>query len=473
MIRTMKVKAEWASLSLAEDGSVVVCVQSNGSPHCFRFDSLDQLCKAISKRIVSIKKWIVAVPRNSCILKELTLPATDMAEASQMIEFELPSLVPLNSDELVYSATSLSKQGDMLRILVCILKEATLNEHLDPLISVGIKPRKITLNSLALQQWFATSVPVESKSTIGVLVNNSKCTVLSFVDDNLHRANELSLADLDVATSTSQIVGEILHHREELFGSLKDEKGILLAGSPKLVSEIDDLLRSTVSEFNDSDGITIIPNPVVFKHSEPTESEDDYDRFSWEAATATGLLRTTTSSKFEYSNLLPHQFAKKYEHKALLRKYQFTGVLLLVFVLLVWLILVAINWRTVRMSRVLESQIAPIEDTAGAVDRKRQRVVAIQGQLSSRGRIVGIIREVYQYTPKSISLNTLTYESRKDGAHIEIKGQAEVLSTAWNYTEAMSKAELLNGIQISNVQMVPRPSGSVVVFNAYCDIPDD
>ena len=469
----VKIKAEWASLSLAEDGSAVICAKSNGSPHCVRFYSLDQLCKAIGKRRVSIKKWAVAVPRSSCILKQLTLPASDMAEASKMIEFELPSLVPLNVDELVYCSISLGKQGDMLKVMVCILKEETLNEHLEPLISIGIKPHKITLSSLAIQQWFATFVPVKSKPTISVLVNDHKCTILSFVDDNLYRVSELPLADLDLAAATSKIVGEILHHQEELSGSLKDDREFLLAGSPEHVSEIEGLLRSAVSEFTNGQGISIVPNPMVFKHSEPTESEDDYDRFSWEAVMTTGLLGTTTSSKFEYSNLLPKQFTKKYERKALLKKYQFTGGLFLVFVLLVWLLLVAINWRTVRMSRALELQIAPIEDAASAVDSKRQRVEAIQRQLSNRGRIVGIIEELYRYTPRPISINTLTYDSRREGAHIEIKGQADVMSTAWNYTEAMSKARLLRGIQTSNVQMVPRPGVSVVVFKAYCEIPDD
>lgn len=469
----MKIKAEWASLSLAEDGSAVVCTKSNGSPHCVRFDSLDQLSKATARRAVSIKKWIVAVPRSLCILKQLTLPASDMAEASQMIEFELPSLVPLNVEELIYCSISLGKQGDMLKALVCILKEATLNEHLEPLLSVGIKPRKITLSSLAIQQWFATFVPVESRPTISVLVNDHKGTVLSFVDDNLHRASELQLADLDVAVSMNKIVGEILNHREELTGLLKDDKGLLLAGSPEHVSEIGGLLRSTMSEFTNGNGISIVPNPVVHKYSESTESEDNNDRFCWEAVIATGLLKTATSSKFEYSNLLPQQFTKKYERKALLMKYQFTGGLFVVFVLIVWLMLATINWRTVRMSRILEAQIAPIEDTASSVDSKRQRVAAIQKQLSSRGRIVEIIEELYRYTPKAISLNTLTYESKQNGAHIEIKGQADVLPTAWDYTEAMSKAKLLNAIQISNVQMVPRPGGSVVVFKAYCDISED
>jgi hypothetical protein len=471
-MKAMKIKAEWASLSLAEDGCAVVCTRFNGSAHCVRYDSLDQLCKAIGKRKVSVRKWAVSVPRSSCILKQLTLPASDMAEASKMIEFELPSLVPLNVDELVYCATPLGNQGDMLKVLVCILKEETLNEHLEPFISVGIKPHKIILSSLAIQQWFATFVSVESKPMIGVLANDRKGTVLSFIDDELQRASELHVEVLDVSNSRT-IVGEIVRHREELQDLPEDGKGLILAGSTERVCEIDGLLRSTVPEFSSGDDISIVPNPVVFKHSKPTESEDNYDRFSWEAATASGLLKAATSSKLEYANLLPLQFVRKYERKTLLRRYQSTGVLFLVFVLLVWLILVAINWKTERMSRVLQAEIAPIEDTASAVDSKRQRVVAIQRQLSGRGRIVGIIRELYQYTPKSISLNTLSYDSRRDGTHIEIKGQADVLSTAWNYTEAMNEAKLLNGIQISNVQMVPRPGGSVVVFKAHCDIPDD
>ena len=125
------------------------------------------------------------------------------------------------------------------------------------------------------------------------------------------------------------------------------------------------------------------------------------------------------------------------------------------------------------MSRMIESQITPIEHTASTVDSKRQRVSAIQKQLSNRGQITAVIDELYRYTPRAISLSELRFVSGHSRASIEIKGQADALSTAFDYTEAMSKAELLSSIQILNAQQIPRPGGSVVVFKAHCGIQDD
>jgi Tfp pilus assembly protein PilN len=192
-----------------------------------------------------------------------------------------------------------------------------------------------------------------------------------------------------------------------------------------------------------------------------------------EAIVAAGLLELATDSKLPHSNLLPQQYVKRYKQKALLFRYLLTGTLALALVLLVWLYLVATNWRIERMSHVIESQIAPIEHIASAVDSKRQRVKAIQRQLLNRGQITAVIEELYRYTPKAISISELSFMSEHSGASIEIKGQADLLSTAFDYTNAVRKAELLNRIQIVNAQQIPRPGGSVVVFKAHCDIQND
>jgi hypothetical protein len=137
---------------------------------------------------------------------------------------------------------------------------------------------------------------------------------------------------------------------------------------------------------------------------------------------------------------------------------------------LVWLCLAASNWRIERLSDVIESQIVPIEQVAGGVDSKRQRVAAIRRQLSNRGQITQIIGELYEYTPKTISISELTFMAGQNGASVDIKGQADSLSAAFDYTDAMREAKFLHGIQIENAQQIPRPGGSVVTFKAYCDI---
>ncbi len=473
IMKSTTIKTEWASLSLAEDGNVIVCAKSNGTPHCVRFDSLEQLKQAIDKKKISVKKWAVAIPRSSCILKPLTLPASDLAEAEKMIEFELSSLVPLPVDEIVYGSTLLNKQDSMLNILVCILKLNTLNEHLKPYRAIGIEPHRITLNSLAIQSWFNSAGTVTTEPVISILISKNNCTVQTGMNGNFHKANELTLIDGDITAFLHEIVQEILHQREELPTSLKNIPVFFLGGTEEYVSEIKNLFCSVLREPTVVNKVSIVPNPRILYRTGNGKSENDDDRFGCEAIVAAGLLELAANSKLPHSNLLPQQYARRHTQKALLFRYLLTGSLSLVLVLLVWICLVAMNWRIERMSRVIESQIAPIERTAGTVDSKRQRVKAIQRQLSNRGQIVAIIDELYRYTPKAISISELKFISKPSGASIEIKGQADLLSTAFDYTDAVRKAELLSGIQILNAQQIPRPSGSVVVFKAYCDIQND
>jgi hypothetical protein len=90
--------------------------------------------------------------------------------------------------------------------------------------------------------------------------------------------------------------------------------------------------------------------------------------------------------------------------------------------------------------------------------------------LADRGQITRIVDELYKYTPRAISINQLKFSSKQSGALVEIKGQADLLSDAFEYTDAMSKAGLLNKIQIIDAQQIPRPGGSIVEFKANCVI---
>jgi hypothetical protein len=301
-------------------------------------------------------------------------------------------------------------------------------------------------------------------------MNKHRCAVQTCIDGNLHRANELALAGSDIVTSSHEIVGEMMRQRDELSASLKETAVFLLAGSEECISEVKNLLNSVLLEPDVAEKVSVVPNPLVQCHTVGAGPENDGDRFVWEGIIATGLLDLAVHTKLPYSNLLPQQYTRRIRQKALLFRYLRTGCLSLVLILLVWLCLVAMNWRTERMSREIESQITPIEYTASMVDRKRQRVSVIKEQVSNRGQIMAIIDEIYKYTPKAISLSELRFTYQHGGASIEIKGQADLLSTAFSYTDAMSKADLLNNLQIENAQQIPRPGGSVVVFKAYCDI---
>jgi len=462
-----RIKTDWASLTIADDGSAIICVKCDDKPCCVRFGSLEGLKQARDNRKISVKKWAVAIPRSSCILKPLALPASDLAEAAKMIEFEIPSLVPLPREKIVYGCTTLQKQNNMLNILVCILKLSTLNQHLEPYKAIGIEPHRITLNTLAIQNWFDTNDAAASEPRICVLVNKHHGVVLTFVNGNFHKESELAPVEQDSAISSSEIVREIRQQKADLDSSLKEKGAILLAGTPEYVGQVKTLLDSAP----ESGKVTVVANPEISSYKDGKYGYDSSNNiYSYEAIVAAGLYALAVNAKLPYSNLLPQQYVKRYLKKTLLSNYLLTAVLSVVLIILSLMSISAMNWRIEKMSGMIEAQIAPIEHAAGSVDSKRQRVKAIQAQLADRGQITRIVDELYKYTPRAISINQLKFSSKQSGALVEIKGQADLLSDAFEYTDAMSKAGLLNKIQIIDAQQIPRPGGSIVEFKANCVI---
>lgn len=470
-MKKRKIKTDWASLTVTGEGQAVVCVECNSTPRCLQFHSLEELQKALYSKKIAVKKWAVAVPRSLCILKPLTVPASDMTEVAKMLEFELPSLVPLPPNEIVYGCTLLNKQDNMLKVLVCILKLSVLNEYLGPYEAIGIEPRRITLDSLAVQNWFSAAGGVTSDAKISVFVEKCRCIVLTCINGDFHMTYEGYLREEHVEISSREVVQEILSRQDQLPTSLREKTAILLAGAKEYTSEIESMLRVAPGEAA-CEKVRIVESPQI-ACCQGGNDDRDGNGLSFEAVVTTGLFELAVNSKLPYSNLLPREYLKRARRKALLYNYLLTGFLSLLLILLLWLSLIAMNWRIEKRSRMIERQIAPIEYIASTVESKRQRIKAVRNQISNRGQVAKILEELYRYTPRTISISELRFVSRHNGASIEIKGQADVLSNAFEYVNAVSQADLLGMIQIVNAQQIPRPGGSVVEFKAECVVRND
>jgi len=472
-MRNGRIKTFWASLCQTSDGNIIVCVKYKDSPCCIRFKSLEHLKQAIENKSLLAKNWAIPVPRNLCILKTLALPASDLDEAAKMVEFELPSLIPLPSEKIVYGCTSLNKHDNILNILVCIIKLDILNQYLEPFRTIKIEPKRILLDSLAIHNWFELADTDTPALEINVLVNQHHSTVIKVADKNLGKITELNFSGLNVADSSHKIINEILHQQEEIETSLKNKITISLAGSQKYVSEIKTALQVAANRII-YDKIVTLPSPEVTwyqkENHQNNTTEDNTTDFDYEAVIAVGLLKSVTNPQFQHANLLPQKYIKKSQFKILLFNYLLTTGLFLLLILLLFLSLAAMNRRIDMLCRKIEAKITPIENVAKSIDSKRQRLKAIQQQLSNRGRTAQIIYELYKYTPKTISISELRFISKQDTASMEIKGQSDLLANAFEYTNAMNNADLLRKIQIVNAQQVPRPGGSIVEFKAECAI---
>ena len=465
-MKVLKIKSEWASININQDNSVTVCAKKNGSTQCIRFDSLDELKKGIDKRRIVIKKWALSIPRSLCFLKTLSFPASNFEEALSMIEFELPTVIPLSMDEIMYGTTFLNQHEHMLEVLVSIVKQNTLNDYLNPLKAIGIEPKKIILSSLAIQNWININSNSTKEPVISVIIDNdNNCVVQTSIQGNfqketVHKHTQNDLVD--------KIFREILQQRESLDISIRDNITYVLTGIEEYVSKIKDLLSSIEHESGIVDRIVIVPSPEIINFN--NESEKKGMMLNSEAIISTGLLDLAINLKLNDSNLISRQSARKYSKNIMQSQYIMTGIFCIAFIFFLWLYLFISTWRIERISGLIEAEIDPIKDIAISVDKKRQQVRAVQNQFNKRGRLTEIICELYKYTPDTISISKLSYTSKQSKIFIDIRGQADLFYTPFYYMEDIASAKLLNGMQVRDTQMIQQVNGSVVIFKANCEI---
>ena len=452
-------KASWASVKTTSEGSAIIYLKSTDVPACLYFENTDQLADAVRKRQIRVKHWIISVPKSLCITKTIELPASDIGQAYKMLEFELSSYLPLPAEELVYGCLPVSRNNNLLKVSVYILKLKALEGILAKFRSVGIKPSKVMVDSVALQSWFRSDKKSDI-TEINLLPGNKHLFVAAAKDGSFQKYDEIPLRDSSLESQREQITEEINHLAAEISAD-KRQSVLKIAAKTDIQPEIKNWFEG------DYKTIEFLKLPQLKSFIKGLAPDKDY---SFESVVTQGLVRAAEEPDFAFLNLLGRKALKRAEQKQLITNTAVTAVLSVLLVFCLWLNFSVMNWRIQRACQKVTEQIAPIKNIAANVESKRQKVKAIQAQLSNRRQITEIFSQLYKYSPKEISISQMSYFSKADAASVNIKGQAKTLSGAFEYSDAMKDSELLNNIQIINAQQIPRPGGSIVEFKAECTI---
>ncbi len=451
-------KTRQASVKITSSGSAILSLNSANKSSCLYFENTNQLSEAIRKRQIRVKHWVISVPDSLCITKSIELPATGMDQAYKMLEFELSSYLPLPAEEFVYGCVPASGNEGLLKVLVYILKIKTLEDVLAKFNSIGIKPSKVMVDSSAIGSWFSRDRDSDA-SQINILFAKENLFVSAAKDGNLQRYEEISLLNGDLQSQRERITDEINHLAAEF---ATDKPPIL-----KIAAKTD--IQPVIKNWFDGDynNVEVLELPTLESFVKGLPPEKDY---TVESVVTQGLVKAAEDSDFIFLNLLGRKALKRAEQKQLITNAAVTVVLGVLLVLCLWLNFAVVNWRIQRTCQKITKEIAPIKHIAANVESKRQKVKAIQAQLSNRRQIGEIFSQLYKYSPIQISISQMSYLSKADAASVNITGQADTLSSAFEYSDAMKDSELLNNIQIINAQQIPRPGGSIVEFKAECTV---
>jgi hypothetical protein len=454
-----RIKTQWASVRLTSDRRLILCVNHADSSVCIYFESPEQFKAASNAKKICVRNWVVSIPDSCTITKSALLPASDLSEAYRMLEFEMPSWLPLPPEELVYGCRAVERKGDLLGVQVLIVKADVLAGLLADYEAVGIRPSKVLVDSVAAGRWFNMHSGA-IRSGVDLLLDGRRCLVLAGLDGKPRAHSEVMLEGNDISESRQRIAEEV--------GVLADENAAGDASGALRIASERAVWPDTHEWFGRRfESIELVDLPELCPYdgdgSPPPPAQCLYD-----AAIAQGSMLALQDPDLAFLNLLPGRLVKQAEKKQLITNCAVTVAMCLSLIFLLWLSFAAMNWRTEWACGRIGKKIAPIEDIAATVESKRQRVKAIQNQLSNRDQVGRVFEHLSRYTPPEISISQFSYTSKPDSTTINMRGQAGTLSGALEYSFAMQESDLLRDIQVTNAQQVAAPGGSVVEFRADC-----
>ncbi len=436
-----QIKADWGVLVQTPASGYLLCVKTSPT-RCIPIEDLATISGMQSKKRWSIKNWATTVPLHACIVKPVSLPTDNLNEALQMLEFELPSIIPLSAREMVYGCSRVHRPDDgMIHLLVYILRRTILTELLKPLQDAGIACRYVLLDALAAYHG-VTLVPSVSEPDVttllgihqGVVVvsqNQSVCAIESLQCDMLESLPHQINAIIDAQTEASHLRSDPAH----LIGSLDQDTNHYIKSHLGHGAQVSALVFE-----KGSTGAAWQTDPT----SHPSCAFDEIK--------AAGLLDAVTHESWAHANLLPKDDIDVFDRLSQRRKLMVLGGLILLVVAQMHGLLYGLNARISKQCDSIEKQISPISTVAKDVDSKRQQLIAIAGQYGHRGIIRKVYNELCEFTPNTITLSSLTIESLgQKGTSISLQGQANSSLEAMEYLTNASNLNVLSPDQTGRI----------------------
>jgi general secretion pathway protein L len=99
---------------------------------------------------------VLGIPRADIILRHLDLPSEIADNLKQVVQYQVQSFEPTEEERFYYDYVEVNPDAGAKRILVLLVmvKKSVLDGHLEILRELGLKPRLVTSNSVALSNLF-------------------------------------------------------------------------------------------------------------------------------------------------------------------------------------------------------------------------------------------------------------------------------------------------------------------------------
>jgi general secretion pathway protein L len=374
---------------------------------------------------------VLGIPRKDLILRYLDLPVEVADNLKQVVQYQVQSFEPTEEDRFYYDYAVLSTNGSKKRlsVLLAMVKKSLLDEHLQLLIALGIRPALVTGSSMALSNMFLHGrKDLRDKIFILADLSSSSMELLALrygtlaysrevPKQNNQRWGDLTLRELNEATSKTRLGPEDTLER------------IVLAGESAEVAH--------------AEIAAVIPDCELLKNTIDIDVPGVNKPHIQEAGAALGLAYTGLARRPPVKlNFLPEELRIHQTRWAYVPAVVFGLAILVLFASLGFHRMFQNQALVRKLDRELQSLKGPVErvhSLRSQSDAVEARIRSFEDRLRNRDKNLEVLRELTTLLPADTYLSTYTY---RDGT-IQLAGSS---ASAPKLIAELEKSPLLKDV---------------------------
>ena len=348
---------------------------------------------------------VLGIPRKDLILRYLDLPLEVEDNLKQVVQYQVQSFEPTEEERFYYDFVKLNGDGKPKRlfILLAMVRKALLDEYLQFLLDIGIRPTAVTGSSMALSNMFLRDrKDLRDKTFLLADLGLSSMELLALRRGSFAYSREVPKAN-------NQRWGDLM------LREVNDAISTLRLEPRDALEKI--LLTGESSEAAHADIGAVIPECELLKNRIDFQVPGEYRPRLQEAASCIGLAYTgMTRRPAVQMNLLPDALR--------VRRTRWAYVPTVVLGIVILALLAALGFHDLvqnkRLIRRLDQEIlllrSPVERVQSLKtqsDALEARIRALEDLLRRKDMNLEILRELTSILPADTFLTTYTYREGK------------------------------------------------------------
>lgn len=379
--------------------------------------------------------WVLIIPAYQCTTKYAFLPSADPAEIEKMLEFELPNIVPYNTQPWTWDFSIVGQQEDgASKVLVVLSPLSIIDRYIQNLLSLGIKPDVITVSVM-----FYTSLLNRDKTLLELSPSAYFCLNDDYLDFFVIENRQVTF--LRGARLNAKFYENTRLVEAEILRSLSMVKEHRFANCPDRFFAIN-TNNSTANFVKIVEKVAGVSVEEIESAALYNENSSIIDRLT--TISSDGYL-SSASEKAQIS-LLPRVLKQKHRRRNKRRQMALHALKVCFVLLLAFLCLKTIIWRKSRLLERYEQRLSDISPVAEKLQFLQQQLNIIQSQLQGNVSTLDIVSELYRVLPKDITVHYLSIEHEKK---ITTRAQAKLLSQAFDCIGPLEQSDYFENVKQS------------------------